>query len=125
MRELGIIAVAGALGSVSRYGLTAWAQRRFGDTFPYGTLIVNVVGSFALGTVLGLALAGKLHKLGKMGAGTGFLGAFTTFSTFSCETVLLLKAGRVAAAAGNVALNVVVGLAAAFLGFWVASRGAD
>ncbi len=125
VRELGVIAIAGALGSVARYGATAWAQRRFGDGFPHGTLLVNVVGSFALGAVLGWALTGNVHKLTKAGVGTGFLGAFTTFSTFSCETVLLMKEGRLGAAAANVALNVVLGAVAALLGFWVASRGAD
>ena len=119
---MAVIAVSGAFGSLSRYGVSSWAHRRFGDTFPLGTLIVNVVGAFALGLVLGLALSGRFPKYAKAGASTGFLGAFTTFSTFSCETVLLMKAGRLGAAAGNVALNVSLGLAAAMLGFWLASR---
>jgi CrcB protein len=125
VRDLAVIAVAGAFGSLSRYGTTLWAQRRWGDTFPYGTLIVNIAGSFLLGLVLGMALAGKLPKLAKLGVGTGFLGAFTTFSTFSVDTMLLLKAGKLASAAGNIALNLAIGLAAAGLGFWLATKSPD
>lgn len=122
MRELAVIAVAGALGSMSRYGVSVWAVRRWGDTFPLGTFIVNAAGSFLLGLVFGMAVAGKLPKVARVGIGTGFMGAFTTFSTFSVDTVVLLKAGKIGAAAGNVALNVVVGVVAAALGFWLASR---
>ncbi len=122
MREIAVIAVAGAFGSLSRYGASSWAERRFGDVFPYGTLLVNVAGSFLLGLVLGMAIAGKLPKLAQAGVGTGFLGAFTTFSTFSCDTMLLLRAGRLAAAAGNIVLNLAFGLVAAFLGYWIATR---
>jgi CrcB protein len=125
MRDVLVIGAAGALGSMSRYGISVWAQRRYGELFPYGTLIVNAAGSLLLGFVLGMALAGKLPRVAGAGAGTGFLGAFTTFSTFSCETVLLVKTGKLGAAAGNVALNLALGLVAATIGFWIAARAAD
>lgn len=115
-----MIAVGGALGSLGRHGVSEWSRRRLGETFPYGTLFVNLAGSLVLGLVLGLALAGSLSKSSKAAVGIGFLGAFTTFSTFSCDTVLLLERGKVSAAFGNIAANLIIGVAAAWLGFLVA-----
>jgi CrcB protein len=120
MREVLLVAACGAVGSLARYGLSEWLARR--TTFPYATLVVNVTGSFVLGLVLGLALAGKLSQQARAAVGAGFLGAYTTFSTFSVETVTLVKEGRHGAAAANLALNLGLGLAAAWLGLVVAPR---
>ena len=117
MREAFLVAIAGAFGALGRYGVSVWARRAWGEDFPWGTLIVNAVGSVLLGVVLGLSLASKLPRDAKLALGTGFMGAFTTFSTFSCDTVSLIDRGHTAAAAGNVVSNVALGLVGAWLGF--------
>jgi CrcB protein len=114
------VAVGGAFGAVSRYGISEWARTRFGESFPWGTLLVNVAGSLLLGVLLGLALVGDMPRSVKAAAGAGFMGAFTTFSTFSCETVLLAQDGKFDRALINVVANVVLGITAAVIGFWMA-----
>ncbi|MEU4559348.1 CrcB family protein [Actinoplanes sp. NPDC023936] len=104
-----LVALGAAIGAPLRY-LT---DRALGS--PWGTLTVNVIGSFLLGVVLGLPLSPALVAL----AGTGFCGALTTYSTFSWETLSLARRGERAAAAGYVAASVLAGLAAAWLGRWV------
>lgn len=116
MRELMLVAGGGALGSLARYGISEWARKRFGEAFPWGTLAVNLTGSLLLGLLLGLALAGKTSRSARALAGAGFMGAFTTFSTFSCETWALVEDGKLGAAAINIVANVAVGLCAAALG---------
>ncbi|MEU8240716.1 CrcB family protein [Actinoplanes missouriensis] len=106
-----LVALGAAIGAPLRY-LT---DRALGS--PWGTLTVNVVGSFLLGVVLGLPLSPQLVAL----AGTGFCGALTTYSTFSWETLSLARRGERAAAVGYVAVSVLAGLAAAWLGRWVVS----
>lgn len=114
------VAGGGAVGAVARHAVANWSQTRFGEGFPIGTLLVNVSGSLLLGLVLGMALAGRLSPTTKLALGSGFLGAFTTFSTFSCDTIHLLEAGRHGAALGYVAANVLLGALAAALGFTLA-----
>lgn len=116
MREILLVAGGGALGAVARYGVGEWARARFGEAFPWGTLVVNVAGSLLLGLLLGLALTGKASRPTRALFGTGFLGAFTTFSTFSCESYALFEGGKVGAAALNLSANLVVGLVAAAVG---------
>jgi len=111
------IALCGAFGSVSRYYVGLGAIRVWGEDWPWGTLIVNGLGSFLLGAVTAIvALRPDWPPEVKLAAGTGFMGAFTTFSTFSVDTLGLLESGRMGAAAGNVLGNVSLGLAAAFVG---------
>ena len=117
MRELLLVAGGGALGSVARYGIGEWTRARFGESFPWGTLAVNVTGSLLLGLVLGLALAGRTSRSARAFVGAGFMGAFTTFSTFSCETYALVESGKIAPAVVNVLANLLVGLVAAAVGF--------
>ena len=119
MQNLLLIAVFGAAGAVSRYGLGSWIQRYCGDWFPLGTLVVNVAGCFLLGLLAGLSTHAVSHDF-KNGLSAGFLGAFTTFSTFGFETVTYLEKGHLAVAAGSVAANVVLGLLAAWAGLLVA-----
>ncbi|MFC6090540.1 fluoride efflux transporter CrcB [Saccharothrix lopnurensis] len=102
-----LVFAGAAVGAVLRY-LVGRALRR---SFPWATLLVNVVGSFVLGLVAGSAPA--VAAL----VGTGFCGGLTTFSTFSWETVALVEEGRAGRALANVALSVVVGVAAAGLGY--------
>jgi CrcB protein len=117
VRDILLIGFAGAFGALGRYGVTAWTVRRFGSGFPYGTLCVNVAGSLLLGVVLGLSLSGRLPREARLAVGVGFLGAFTTFSTFSCDTIGMLERGANGSALINVAANLVVGLVAASIGF--------
>jgi CrcB protein len=109
-----LVAAAGALGALSRYGL----GRMVGTTsFPWTTLAINLAGSFALGVVLKAAVENGWSSTTTATVGTGFLGAFTTFSTFSVETHTLLRAGRGSAAAVYVGVSVVGGVCAAALGY--------
>jgi CrcB protein len=103
---------------MSRYGVTLAAQQWEG--FPWGTFMVNVLGSILLGAVLEGALRGTISPEVRLAVGTGFLGAFTTFSTFSVETVRLIEAGRYLAAAGNAGGNLTLGLVGAGLGIALA-----
>ncbi len=88
-----LVGIGGFLGAVCRYFVQAWAERRFASVFPYGTLLVNVSGSFLLGALLGIGVPINWQKL-QLLAGTGFLGAFTTYSTFASESLQLVRDGR-------------------------------
>jgi CrcB protein len=124
VRELVVIALAGAFGSVSRYALSNWTQRLTGGDFPYGTLAVNVVGCFLFGLLMEVALVSELlPKTLTIALSVGFLGAFTTFSTFGYDTLRRLEGGDWVPALGNVGLSVVLGLAATWIGF-AAARAA-
>lgn len=112
-----LIAFAGALGTLARYSLTGLIQFLLGSGFPWGTALVNVLGSFLFGVIWSLA-EGRLALTPQSRAIilTGFMGAFTTFSTFMFETGGLLQDAQWAFALGNVALQVVVGLACLLVG---------
>lgn len=112
------IAVAGAAGAVTRYGIGRAFTAR---DFPWSTFAINVTGSFLLGLLLGVATARQWPDVATLTIGTGFLGAYTTFSTFSHETVTLAKTDRLGLAALYVGASVIGGLAAAGAG-WVAGR---
>lgn len=115
------IAVAGALGAPARYLLDGFVQDRTTGVLPWGTLVVNATGSFALGLLTGAALYHAFPSTPKTILGTGFCGAYTTFSTFSFETVRLLEDGATTKAVVNVALSLVVGLVAAAAGLALAA----
>ena len=114
------VAIGGALGSVARYACSGVAARWLGSDFPYGTLFVNVVGSYAIGVLGTLAIAG-----GRVLTATdlraflvvGILGGFTTFSAFSLETFTLARGGNMSGAAANVLLSLVLCLVAVWLGY--------
>lgn len=109
------IAVAGAFGALGRYSVSMLAKHLFGDGFPIGTLVVNVIGCLALG-VLSQVSMNHLSEHWRVVVGLGFLGAFTTFSTFGVESVTKFNDGDLNGAILNVALNLVVGFAAVYLG---------
>ena len=111
--------LAGGLGSASRYLIGLWAATTFGVTFPYGTLIVNMTGCFALGLVVQLAVAGSWHGDVRAAFAAGFLGGFTTYSSFNQETLTMLTGGAPGTAAFNVAITLAGGLAAGALGLAV------
>ena len=114
------VAVAGGLGAISRYYLSGLAQR-VGSEFPFGTLTVNLVGSFLLGLIMQTGISTDLMPRAlRLALTIGFLGAFTTFSTFSYETLGYLEDGAWLTASLNVLINVVPGIIAVFLGAFLA-----
>lgn len=111
------IAIGGALGTVSRYGMTLGAARLGATGFPYATLTVNVVGSFLIGLfVAWLGGRTEINPALRPLIQVGFLGALTTFSTFSLDALILLEQGRLTQAGLYIAASVLVCLAACFIG---------
>jgi CrcB protein len=111
------IAVAGSLGALSRYGLEGAVSRYAPGAFPWGTFVVNVIGSFALGLVFTvLTERATADPWLRSSLTIGFLGAFTTFSTLSLETYRLLEDGAHALALANALGSVMAGLVAVYLG---------
>lgn len=111
-----VIAVGGAFGAVSRYYVSHHVGRSFGDSFPLGTLAVNVLGSFALGFLLVWMNSRATSEHVRNIATFGFLGSFTTFSTFSFETVEMMRAGEVWRAGGYAIGSLGAGVVAVLLG---------
>ncbi|MFT6451509.1 MAG: CrcB protein [Halocynthiibacter sp.] len=113
------VALGGALGASARYLTGQGMARAFGAAFPYGTLAVNLIGSFAMG-VLFIVLAQKGGARMSPFLLTGLLGGFTTFSAFSLDTLALFERGQLGAAAGYVLVSVIGSLAAIFAGVAIA-----
>lgn len=109
----------GAAGSLLRYLISVWVAVRFGDSFPWGTLLVNAFGSFGIGIFAGLTTDGGIvlaPTLLRVFVMVGFFGGFTTFSSFSLQTLNLVQAGEFLAAGGNILLSVTLCLVAVWLG---------
>jgi CrcB protein len=121
MNRFILIALGAVLGANARYLVGLWAGERFGAGFPYGTLIVNITGSFLLGFLVATA-TGRLNisQEVRLLLGVGFLGAFTTFSSFAVETLTLVQNGNLWKALLNVFTNNLVGLVSALLGLYLA-----
>ncbi len=120
---IAVLAVVGSgIGALARYGVTGAVQRRTAGTRPWGTAAVNVAGAVLLGLLVGLHGSGRLAGDALTVVGTGFLGGFTTFSTWMVESV---RIGEQGAAAGlvavgvNVVLLLAAGLAGAAIGTWI------
>ena len=119
------IAIGSALGGTARYGLTLWAARIWGESFPWGTLLINVLGSFVIGLFFNLTMAdGPLPATANMRlfVMSGICGGFTTFSAFSLQSLLLIRGGEWWPALAYMAGSVVLCLAAVLLGHWLAAR---
>ncbi|MDF4311200.1 fluoride efflux transporter CrcB, partial [Vibrio parahaemolyticus] len=115
---LGFIALGGAIGACSRYLVSEFCVLLFGRGFPYGTLTVNVVGSFIMGLLIAAFESEILAtEPWRQVIGLGFLGALTTFSTFSMDNVLLMQQGAFFKMGLNILLNVVLSISAAWIGF--------
>jgi CrcB protein len=115
------VALAGALGAVARYAVHSLVQSRASGVFPVGTVVINVTGSLALGFIAGLVIYQGADPDLRTIVGTGFLGGYTTFSSYSFETVGLLEDGVPRAAVVNAVGSVVVGALAATAGLLLAS----
>ena len=115
------IALGGVLGTLARYALAGAIQTAGGGTFPYGTLVVNVLGSLLLGLVMGVAEGSQMSAATRATLTVGFAGAFTTFSTFSYETIVLLRERAYPRALLYTFGSVTLGLAAVALGLLLAS----
>jgi fluoride exporter len=112
-----IVFLGGGIGAALRHGINIAAARALGTGFPYGTLIINIVGSLAMGVMAEyFALKGGLPQHVRLFLTTGILGGFTTFSAFSLEAALLYERGQLAGAALYVIASVVLAIAALFAG---------
>jgi CrcB protein len=111
-----LIGLGGSLGAISRYIVGQWISRRCNSVYPFGTWIINITGSFLLGAMVGLHLSHQLPDPVWLLIGVGFLGAFTTFSTFGYETLELMWKGCTVQAFGYVLSSVIVSLFAAWIG---------
>ncbi|MFL5833558.1 MAG: fluoride efflux transporter CrcB [Solirubrobacterales bacterium] len=111
------VGVLGGCGALARFGLTLFVADRLHPHFPAGTLLVNLSGAFLLGLLAGASVEGNARLL----LGAGLLGSYTTFSTWMVETQRIGEAGKRRIAVLNVLLSIVLGLAAAALGRYVAS----
>ncbi|MBV6656993.1 MAG: fluoride efflux transporter CrcB [Devosiaceae bacterium] len=125
-----LVFLGGGAGAVARYALVRASETAFGSGFPYGVLVANIVGSLAMGLVVGwLAARGaglgafldmEGHEAAKAALATGLLGGFTTFSAFSLDAVRLWQEGAVGAALLYVALSVGLAIAALLVGLMIA-----
>jgi CrcB protein len=113
--------IAGAVGAPARYLVDGAISGRAHHKFPRGTLVVNITGSFVLGFVTGLALYHSFPRTPRLVIGTGFCGAYTTFSTFAYDTIRLAEAGDRADARANVLATLVLGALAAATGLLLAA----
>lgn len=120
MNNVLLVAAGGAFGASARHLVGVVSLRAFGSNFPYGTLIVNVVGCLLMGIFIGL-LAVRLQgsEALRLFVATGFLGGFTTFSAFSLDFTVLWDRGETALAIGYVAVSVLVSLGALAAGMWL------
>jgi CrcB protein len=117
MGDVVLIGLGGVLGANARYVVAVWAADRYGTGFPYGTFLINATGSLVIGlllTLLANSLAGSAPA--RLFLATGFLGAYTTFSTFTYETIALVRQGEVRLALVNVLGSAGVGIAGCALG---------
>jgi CrcB protein len=125
LKTLLFVACGGAVGAMLRYGISSGIYAWTGRAFPYGTLAVNILGSFAIG-LLSILLVERFNvpQELRLGLVVGVLGALTTFSTFSWDTLDLMQQGLMTRALLNVLLNVVLCIGAAYVGMvWAKSMG--
>ena len=117
MFRLFYIAAGGALGALARHGVSGWAQNLGRGAFPWGTLCVNATGSLLIGLLFGLSELTSVPPAARLLLAVGFLGAFTTFSTYSLETLNLLRDKETLLAFANVGLNNLLAVASVFAGY--------
>ncbi|WP_107841536.1 fluoride efflux transporter CrcB [Metasolibacillus meyeri] len=111
------VAIGGFFGAISRFAISNWVKAHVKTNLPLATFAINLVGSFLLGVCIGIGPSSSIQLL----VGTGFLGAFTTFSTFSVESVKLYESRGLLAAVTYLCLSCLFGILLAFAGWWVSS----
>ena len=116
MQQVLLVALGGSLGAIARYGVSTAVYRLTDPSFPWGTLAVNLIGSFVIGVLAELFDIVLIPAGWRLMLAIGFLGAFTTFSTFSLETVNLLRDGEMGLALTNVVVSNVFGIALVLAG---------
>ncbi|MEN6567867.1 MAG: fluoride efflux transporter CrcB [Veillonellales bacterium] len=121
MQEIIAVAVGGGIGAAARYLVSIWAAGKFGAEFPYGTLIVNIVGCFIIGVFMTLAAERLIvSPYWRLLIVVGFVGGLTTFSSFSYETLRMLEEADIVQAFYNIGLNVIIGFLSTWLGIGAA-----
>ncbi|HEY3321865.1 MAG TPA: fluoride efflux transporter CrcB [Planctomycetota bacterium] len=121
MRNVLLVMLGGAIGTLCRYGVSVAVPSWLGTTFPWGTAIVNLVGCLIIGLIFGLTERGTTHASERLFLVTGFCGGLTTFSSFAMETAKVMP-DSMALAGANFLLNNVCGLALTFLGMWLGAK---
>ena len=116
MKIILVIGIGSCIGGICRYLLSQFIQNKFLSTFPFGTMSVNIIGCLLIGIIFGLSERGNFTAEWRLFLVTGFLGGFTTFSSFSNETVGMLRDGQLWPAFTYIAGSVVIGLLATFVG---------
>jgi CrcB protein len=117
IKNLLLVGLSGGIGSMLRYAAGLFINSKF---FPYATLAVNIIGSFIIGIIFAMSIKeGGLSNQWKLFLATGTCGGFTTFSAFSLENMELLQNGKIGIAAGYIMLSIVLGILAAFFGYYL------
>lgn len=119
MRMIIAVGVGSCIGGILRYLLSLLIQNRSLSTFPFGTLTVNIIGCFLIGVAFGFSERDLISMEWKLFFVTGLLGGFTTFSSFSIETITLLRTGHSWLALSYIGLSLIIGLIATFTGISV------
>ncbi|MDR3562413.1 MAG: fluoride efflux transporter CrcB [Negativicutes bacterium] len=121
MMKIMVVAIGGSIGAAARYIVSVWAAERFGSDFPYGTLIVNVVGCFIIGAFMVLVTERVIaNPYWRLLVAVGFVGGLTTFSSFGFETLKLVEDAQLSWAMYNILTNFIFGFFATWLGMTVA-----
>lgn len=121
MQSILVVTLGGALGALSRYGLGLWISNKWNQEFPLPTFLINITGAFLLG-FLHILFTERFNvsPLWRLGIGVGFLGAFTTFSTFGFEVISLLEGGSFLTAGLYTLLSIIIGFSGVALGVGLA-----
>ena len=122
LSALFLVGVGGFFGAIARFAVATFAAHRWGDSFPWGTFIINITGCFMIATFLTIAAGFHLHEGWRYVFPIGFVGAYTTFSTYEYETMRLIDAGAWPRAVAYVLSSTIVGLAAVYFGAWIVRR---
>lgn len=118
-----LVAIGGAIGAAARYIISNWAANKMGTAFPYGTMVVNIGGCFIIGLFMTLATDRYIiQSHWRMLIAVGFLGGFTTFSSFSYETVMLMRNTGLFFGIENIFVNLIFGMAATWAGILIARQ---
>jgi len=122
MHEILLVIISGGLGSALRYSISLASIRLFGSSFAWGTMAVNLLGCFAIGFAVGLVDRSLLSRTLRIIIITGFLGGFTTFSTFSLESIRMILGGALGKGLANIGINVAGGIILSAVGLYASAR---